>query len=66
MLTKNQTAAADALKASRPPVIPGTNAIINADACRGFYTRVNDAMKDLGIDTSQLVNEFCDRAGVPD
>lgn len=66
MLNEKQRAAAVALLAARPEVVPGTRAIINAHECRAWYDEVTRAMGTEGVITDEDVNEFCNTAGVPD
>lgn len=64
-LTKQQAEAADVLLQKRPPVIPGTRAIVDAKAQRTWFDEVTATMTAVGIERSQ-VNAFCDLAGVAD
>lgn len=65
-LTGEQIAAAEVLLQERPPVIPGTRAIVDAMACERWYARVTETMERLGVNSYRAVNEFCDIAGVAD
>lgn len=64
-LTKQQAAAASVLFQKRPPVIPGTRAIIDEAAQRTWFAEVTATMTAHGITRSQ-VTAFCDLAGVAD
>jgi hypothetical protein len=65
MLTDKQRAAAEALLVIRPPVLPGTRAILSATASNEWHDKVNAAIREHGIGRHN-VNEFCDVAGVAD
>lgn len=79
MLNTHQLAMAQALRADRPAVIPGTNVISDPQQRRAFYDRVMVAMEQVGLgcttdamtadqarELTAKVNAFCDAAGVPD
>ena len=66
VLTKQQIAAAHTLFTQRPAVIPGTRAIIDEAAQRGWFADVTASMVAHGIKSTAEVNAFCDVAGVAD
>ena len=65
MLNDTQRAAAAALLAKRPAVVPGTRAIIDAAEKDRWYTEVTDKIRELRLPMTE-VNEFCNEAGVAD
>jgi hypothetical protein len=64
-LTINQKKAAAALLKLRPPVLPGTRAILDATLCQAWYDIVTEQVLALKLNPQQIV-AFCDAAGVPD
>lgn len=64
VLTANQARAAHALRVSRPPVIPGTNAITDTAARNTWYAEVKRVMTEQKVPYA-LTSAFCDIAGVP-
>jgi len=62
-LTPSQIIAAAELLKSRPAVIEGTRVIPNTAARNAWYDEVKGVMNRLDV---RAVDEFCDRAGVPD
>lgn len=66
MLTKEQKAGAIECLLARPPVFPGSRAIISTQAREEWYDRVSGAMARLGVAGAADVNYFCNLAGVPD
>lgn len=64
MLTRAQLAAAQHLRAVRPDVVPGTDAIIGDRARSDWYRRVTNTMRDVGVSDKETIQEFCNAAGV--
>lgn len=64
-LTQLERDAALALKMKRPPVVPGSRAIINPTLASVWFKMVTDEMVKLKLDNAK-VTAFCDLAGVPD
>jgi hypothetical protein len=64
-LTPVQRAAAEKMRAERPPVIQDSNVIIDNDKCLRWYNIVVDEMRTHDVVEPQMVAEFCDIAGVP-
>lgn len=63
-LSDKQRKAAEALLAIRPPVIPGTRAIVDEALEKEWYDKVTAKVLRLGISHKQVA-AFCDVAGVP-
>jgi hypothetical protein len=64
-LTTGQVVAAEALLAARPPVYDGTRVVADREACKRWYDDVTAAIAAHRV-PRELVNRFCDIAGVPD
>jgi hypothetical protein len=65
-LTDQQRGAASRLFAARPPVVPGTRAVISDRMRADWYEEVTRAMERLDVSGPDAVAAFCDLAGVPD
>lgn len=65
-LNTDQAAAARRLLEARPPVLPGTRAILNRPRAIAWYHAVSSAMVAWGVKDPDQVREFCDLAGVAD
>jgi hypothetical protein len=65
MLTEQQRKTARELRTERPPVLAGTNVILNGGARDRWYDKVIVTMRETSVASSD-VWEFCDIAGVPD
>jgi len=65
VLNEVQKSLALGLKDIRPPVIPGTNVIVNSEELLKYYVAVGAAINACGI-TGRGHAEFCDLAGIPD
>lgn len=66
MLTDAQKQTAVHLLEIRPPVIPGTRAIVGDAKRKTWFDAVYVAMTSAGITSAADIAEFCDLAGVPD
>ena len=66
MLTDEQTKLARDLLDARPPVFPGTRAILNETQKKAWYDMVCAAMTATSITGDADVATFCDVAGVAD
>lgn len=64
-LSAPEREAAKALLAKRPPVVPGTRAILSREKAVAWFDEVSAEMVRLGV-TPTKVGAFCDLAGVPD
>jgi len=64
-LGKEHLEEATKLLQERPPVVPGTRAIIDRNAAKAWYDRVTLAMEKFSL-TGRDVYTFCALAGVPD
>jgi hypothetical protein len=65
MLSEEQKEIAKALLASRPAVIPGTNAIPDPVARGDYYQRVMAAAKRAKVARADMM-KFFDLCGIPD
>jgi hypothetical protein len=66
-LSAPEREAAKALLAKRPPVVPGTRAIVSRAKAVVWFDEVSAEMKRLGIASDGIKTAaFCDLAGVPD
>lgn len=65
ILTSEQRGAAHKLRRERPPVIPGSNVIVDSGQRSVWYDKVIETMKALGL-KGRAIGAFCDVAGVPD
>lgn len=66
VLNSAQRAAAEQMRRERPPVIEGTNTIIDDEARLRWYNKVVDEMTARNVVGHQMVAEFCDISGAPD
>jgi hypothetical protein len=65
MLNPTQILAAAELLKSRPPVLEGTRIIPGSSDRNRYYAQVTAVMRSTKV-SDKDVNDFCDRAGVPD
>lgn len=64
-LSMEQRTRALELLAIRPPVVPGTRAIISQAEAKRWFDLVSFATRELKLQDNQVA-AFCDLAGVPD